>query len=74
MLVGALALGGIFMAAAIGVLAALSINGPTAAIALPLAILAGARWELDKRKPLHYAGIVVCFALLLFGITALGAF
>ena len=74
MLAGALALGGISMAAAIGVLAALSVDGATAAIALPLAILAGARWELDKQQALHYVGITIVFALVLLGIKALGAF
>ncbi len=74
MLAGALTLGGISMAAAIGVLAALSVGGATAAIALPLAILAGARWELDKQKLLVLIGTATVFALVLLGIKALGAF
>jgi len=78
---GALALGWLPMAGAIGFLAARSSSLGTepalvglAALTLALALLSGARWTLDKRAPLVYAGAVVAFTLVFSGLGVLGAF
>lgn len=79
LITGGLALGWIPMAAAIGVLAAISAGTSStstqvAAIAFALAILSGARWTLDKRSPVAYAKAVVAFAAACIGIRFIGGF
>jgi hypothetical protein len=70
---GALAIGWLPMAAAVGLMASMG-SVALAAAAIPLGILAGARWVLDKREPLVYAVALAAFTLFFAGLKALGAF
>lgn len=72
-LAGALAIGGYPMAVAVSALAAVA-TGSITAVALPLAMLAGARWEVDTRDALQYAGLLLVATLIFAGLNTLGLF
>lgn len=69
---GALALGWLPMAGALGLLAALGGIG-VIALALPLALLAGARSTLDRQPILPFVVALLAFTFLFAALHAIGA-